>query len=378
MSELYLASIIINNYNYGRFLKEAIDSALNQTYPSTEVIVVDDGSTDNSQAVVASYEDRIMSVLKQNGGQASALNAGFPVSRGEVVFFLDSDDTLLPTAVEQSLKFFRAPDVVKVHWPLWEVDVHGRKTGHVVPRQELAEGDLRDFIIRNGPLSYVSASTTGNAWSRSYLNAVYPFSDMSDKHATDTYLVTLEAVFGRIQRIVEPQGCYRVHGDNYHWTKTMDEKIALFFQGYDSCCFHLSRYLEGIGVEVDRELWKEQNKFYRWMERLQIATREIAALIPPGDTFILVDQAEWGGQVVADRHALPFLERDGQYWGFPPDDDTAIRELARLRQLGASFIVFGWPAFWWLEHYAELHRHLRSKFRCVLNNPHLVVFELSV
>ena len=66
-----LASVIINNYNYGRFLRGAIDSALNQTYPHTEVIVVDDGSTDGSPEVIATYKNRIVPVLKTNGGQAS-------------------------------------------------------------------------------------------------------------------------------------------------------------------------------------------------------------------------------------------------------------------------------------------------------------------
>jgi glycosyltransferase involved in cell wall biosynthesis len=68
-----LVSILINNYNYGRFLTEAIDSALNQTYSNIEVIVVDDGSTDNSQEIIKSYQDKIIPILKPNGGQASAI-----------------------------------------------------------------------------------------------------------------------------------------------------------------------------------------------------------------------------------------------------------------------------------------------------------------
>lgn len=64
--KLPLVSIIINNYNYGRFLREAIDSALNQTYPHVEVIVVDDGSTDGSQEIITSYGDRVIPVLKEN------------------------------------------------------------------------------------------------------------------------------------------------------------------------------------------------------------------------------------------------------------------------------------------------------------------------
>lgn len=94
-----LVSIIINNYNYSQFLGEAIDSALSQTYPNTEVIVVDDGSTDNSQHLIASYATQILPLLKNNGGQASALNAGFRISRGEIIIFLDADDYLFPYAV---------------------------------------------------------------------------------------------------------------------------------------------------------------------------------------------------------------------------------------------------------------------------------------
>src|SRR5260370_30307126 len=109
-----LASIIINNYNYAAFLREAIDSALNQTWSPTEVIVVDDGSTDGSREIIATYGDRILPVMKENGGQNSALNAGFSASRGDVILFVDSDDALLPTAAEAAAGAFREPDVVKV------------------------------------------------------------------------------------------------------------------------------------------------------------------------------------------------------------------------------------------------------------------------
>jgi len=87
-----LASVIINNHNYGHFLDQAIDSALSQTYRPLEVVVVDDGSTDDSREVMASYGDRIVSVFKPNGGQASAFNAGYAASGGEVICWLDSDD----------------------------------------------------------------------------------------------------------------------------------------------------------------------------------------------------------------------------------------------------------------------------------------------
>ena len=58
------------------------------------------------------------------------------------------------------------------------------------------------------------------------------------------------------------------------------------------------------------------------------------------------------------------------------DDETAIRELERLRRSGASFLAFAWPAFWWLDYYSEFSGYLRAKFPCLLENKHLVVFDL--
>lgn len=113
-----------------------------------------------------------------------------------------------------------------------------------------------------------------------------------------------------------------------------------------------------------------------WMDRVNLATQELDTLVPPGEMFILVDEEQFGNSVGSGRQAIPFLERDGKYWGPPPDDVTAIRELERLRKSGANFVVFGWPAFWWLDYYAEMHDYLRSEYRCVLKNDRLVVFDL--
>ena len=110
----------------------------------------------------------------------------------------------------------------------------------------------------------------------------------------------------------------------------------------------------------------------------RVAAQEVAALIPPGHTIILVDQDELGGQVGAGRRRIPFLERDGQYWGPPPDNNTAIREFERLRHAGGDFMIFGWPAFWWLDYYSRLHEYLRMRFPCVLRNERLVVFDLRM
>lgn len=381
MSGAALVSVVISNYNYSHFLADAIDSALRQTWPHTEVIVVDDGSTDNSREVIASYGDRVLPVFKENRGMDTALNAGFAASTGEVVLFVDADDVLLPGAVANAVSRFTSPDVVKVHWPLREIDGSGRPTGRIIPERALLEGDLRPLVINGGPDAYISPPTSGNAWSRRFLTQVFPIPEPDYKRHAEMYLVTLASVYGVIRSVGEPQGCYRIHGTNDYACRPMDEKNRRNYENYLRRCDLLKKALRLAGIEVGPGAWQEGNLAYDWMHRRHVATQELATLVPAGESFIFVDEQQWAdpwakGPTFTDRFAIPFLERHGRYWGRPADDPTAIRELERLRLAGAVCIAFAWPAFWWLECYPELHRHLRSKFACVLQNDNLVVFDL--
>jgi FkbM family methyltransferase len=106
------------------------------------------------------------------------------------------------------------------------------------------------------------------------------------------------------------------------------------------------------------------------VELLREMTEEILRLVPAGETYILVDEDRWWAGLAADgRRRLPFLERDGVYWGRPVDDRTALDELGRLKRAGARFILFAEPAFWWLDYYGELAAHLRHAARLVLDTP---------
>lgn len=373
MSPLPLASIVINNYNYARFLGEAIDSALGQTYQRTEVIVVDDGSTDESRQVISRYAGRVVPVLKANGGQASAFNAGFAACRGEVILFLDADDLLLSTAVERAVPLLADPAVVKVHWPLWMADEHGRKTGQMFPGPTLAEGDLREVVFRLGPTNHLSAPGGGSAWSRRFLERVLPLPEDVYPNGCDTHLFELAPFFGQLRAVREPQTLYRQHGNNDHSALCPEVKVRRELRFYECYCAALVRNCESLGVRVDMEAWRRHS----WWHRLDRAMAEIATLPGPGRPFILVDDNTWEVGPISDRLPIPFLERDGQYWGPPPDDATAIQELERLRRQGIGLLVLGWPAFWWLDHYAGLRDYLRSTYRCVLENERLVAFDLG-
>ena len=109
-------SIIIPTYNRQAYLAEAIESALAQTYPHIEIIVVDDGSTDATKERVASYGDRVKYVYTPNGGVAHARNVGMGVATGRYLTFLDSDDVLYPYAIElEAALLDRYPDVGMVY-----------------------------------------------------------------------------------------------------------------------------------------------------------------------------------------------------------------------------------------------------------------------
>jgi len=119
-------------------------------------------------------------------------------------------------------------------------------------------------------------------------------------------------------------------------------------------------------------------KKYLEVMQLQLVAQELTALIPPGETCILVDHDQFRYVFPTGHRLLPFLEKEGEYWGPPPDDATAIRELDRLREAGANFLIFLWPAFWWLDYYVEFQRYVRSTFRCILQNDRVVVFNLRL
>lgn len=107
MQNLYV-SIIIPAYNAGAFLTDAVNSALNQTYPFIEVIIVDDGSTDTTYHIadkLAQQDPRVQVIHKANAGQSSARNAALKIATGEYISFLDADDTFLPDKIEKQLDF---------------------------------------------------------------------------------------------------------------------------------------------------------------------------------------------------------------------------------------------------------------------------------
>jgi glycosyltransferase involved in cell wall biosynthesis len=123
-----LVSVIVPCYNCARFVREGVDSVLSQTGGQVEVIVVDDGSTDESAQILATYGDRIRVLTQKNAGVAAARNAGLRAARGEFIAFLDADDVWLPGKVAAQVGYLRRHadiGLVYANWRVWRPDDDG-------------------------------------------------------------------------------------------------------------------------------------------------------------------------------------------------------------------------------------------------------------
>ena len=208
--------VVINNYNYGRFLGAAIESALTQTHPHVRVVVVDDGSTDDSASVIRSFGDRVLAVFKQNGGQASALNAGFAAATGEVAILLDADDVLdHEIAAHVAAAFTAHPDLAKIQWRMEMIDADGRPTGIVDPADHipLPNGDMRRAELRF-PFDIAWAATTGNALPLEVVRRVLPIPEERYRVSADWYLQHLTPLLGPVRTLDLIGARRRVHGAN--------------------------------------------------------------------------------------------------------------------------------------------------------------------
>lgn len=152
-----LVSIVVPSYNCGRFIAEAIDSALQQTYSDKEVIVVDDGSTDDSLDVLRRYGDRIRVVTEPNQGVSAARNEGIRRSRGELVALLDADDVWRADKLAKQVPFFANPAVGLVYCALEYIDEAGRSLGtNVTGRRGRV---LREIALLRGTVVLAGGST---------------------------------------------------------------------------------------------------------------------------------------------------------------------------------------------------------------------------
>ena len=219
-------SVIIPTHDYGRFIREAIDSVLAQTYPVLEVIVVDDGSTDDTPEILAGFGNRIVTVVQNNAGVAAARNAGMAVARGEYLAFLDSDDLWLPEKIEKQLALFEAdPGLGLVHCGAERFDAAGKTLS--VEVSGLEGWVARELLARGQGLIAVGSSMMVR---RKVADEIGGFDSRlpACEDGDFCYRVALRYRFGFVP---EPLVRYRQHGDGNHLNIPRVEAAMLMLLG---------------------------------------------------------------------------------------------------------------------------------------------------
>jgi glycosyltransferase involved in cell wall biosynthesis len=200
---LELVSIIIPAFNHGRYLGQAIDSVLGQDYPNIELIVLDDGSTDNTRAVLESYGDAFHWETHPNMGQANTLNKGWQQAKGSILSYLGADDVLMPDAVSSSLAYLQG-DVVLTYGDFNLIDPSSKIIRQVAAPEFNYIEMYTKFICQPGPGVFMTrrAYEVAGGW------------DSTLKQMPDhDYWLRLGLV-GPFVRVPKVLAAFRVHDDS--------------------------------------------------------------------------------------------------------------------------------------------------------------------
>jgi len=211
-------TVLIDTYNYGRFIEEAIDSVVSEDFSEEEleILVVDDGSTDDTEERVKKYGERLRYFYKSNGGQASAFNFGFANARGEIVALLDADDRYQKGKLSRIVREFeRCPQAVLLVHSRIELNTN---TGE---SRQMAIEAFEGFLPgdRRAALAYELPPTSCIAFRRATFANIFPMPE-SIKLQADAYLGILGVLLGDVILLPEALSLYRIHGGNLYFTAT--------------------------------------------------------------------------------------------------------------------------------------------------------------
>jgi hypothetical protein len=241
----------------------------------------------------------------------------------------------------------------------------------------LAEGDLLDALIKYGPEKCggppYSPPTSGNAWSRHYIQEIMPIPEDLYKSNTDKYLHFLAPVYGEMRAIHKALGGYRVHGGNYSH-HPIREYAGEYLERFEQTCSILGQHLKKKGIEADISSWPRDS----WFHKINDGIETILKIVPRQKSFVLVDENAWGiDNEMEDRTRFHFIDKNGQYFGPPSNDEEAINEIERKREKGATYLFFTPNAFWLLDHYSGFAEYLKKKFPLIIDNTRLKGFSLQ-
>jgi glycosyltransferase involved in cell wall biosynthesis len=220
-------SVIIPNYNYSQYVGEAVESTLAQTYANVEIIVVDDGSKDNSLELLESFGDKITVLKQQNAGVSAARNNGVANSDGEFIAFLDADDVWLPEKLEKQIAaFLNDKDLGLVHVAVQDIDAAGK---NLETHFDGLSGEVsQELLLFKGAV--ILGGGSGIMIPRKIFEEVGGFdSRLSTSADWDIfYQISSRCKVGFIDEVLLK---YRIHGSNMHGNiPRMESEMLLGFE----------------------------------------------------------------------------------------------------------------------------------------------------
>ena len=246
-------SVLIDNYNYEKFLSECIKSVLNQTYQNFEVIIVDDGSRDNSKEIIEEYakkDTRIKTIFKENGGQASAFNEGIKHCNGEIICFLDSDDKFKPKKLEKVVEASKKG----YEYIINDYELIGNTNYDFGPYYPYA--GYNQFLVYY--LSFFTGSTTSNiSISNNLAKMIFPIkNEKFFRVRADDVIVFGASLMNEMYFIEDELTEYRIHGNN------------LFACNYKKITLSEKYYRDFVMHQVKKEFLEKLNIDKRFFENI--------------------------------------------------------------------------------------------------------------
>ncbi|HTL89370.1 MAG TPA: glycosyltransferase family 2 protein [Leptolyngbya sp.] len=234
-------SIIINNYNYQKYVIDAIESAIDQSISADEIIVVDDGSSDQSAEILRDRFSHLKLVLKNsNEGQLAAFQAGFEQSTGDIIFFLDADDLYQNTYIETALEFYQKHPNCDFLFTSAELFGNEERIATCYDRtRDLGYSKISTLYRR----TWIGHRTSTVSMKRSILDRIFPIPYLEDwRIRADDCLVYGASIANAHKFYLNlPLVKYRVHGNNgfYGLSKA---KPPEYFQQYDHAIERLFKF----------------------------------------------------------------------------------------------------------------------------------------
>jgi glycosyltransferase involved in cell wall biosynthesis len=309
-------SVIVDTYNQERYIDQAIESVLDQDYPAedTEIIVVDDGSTDGTPDILRRYEPRIHNFRKANGGQASAFNVGIAAARGEIVAFLDGDDWWDKSKLSAVVDAFdKNPDVAAVGHGYFECPEQDPPTFVVVPyKQCTVDASSKEAAVLAN-LAFTLLATSRLAVRRRVLEEIGAIPE-EFVFCADGPLISLSLALGGAVLLQKPLCYYRVHaGSLYTFSEFDKSKLLRKAEMLTLIARYLTQRLKAMGVpneivEVMRETHQIEADRYR--SSCGVVSRRENALIEMRDFRAKIGKASvpylvFKGFVGVLAYALP-------------------------------------------------------------------------